>query len=119
MAFKFEELRVWQKALDVADHVHLLTKSFPKDEIFILTSQIKRAADSISLNIAEGSTGQTNPEFNRFLGISLRSAIEVVGCLHLAKRRKYINEQQFRKLYEEIEALIVSIQSLRKTLKSK
>lgn len=119
MAFKFEELRVWQKALDTADAVHMLSRSFPKDELFILTSQIKRAADSISLNIAEGSTGQTNPEFNRFLGISLRSDIEVVGCLHLAKRRNYIDEKQFREIYNDIEELIISIQSLRKTLKSK
>jgi len=69
MAFKFENLQVWQKALDLTEEIDLLTKkSFPKDELFILTSQIKRAADSVVFNIAEGCTGQTNPVFKSFLG---------------------------------------------------
>ena len=85
MPFKFEKLIVWQKALELSDEVNKLTKTFPKDELFILTSQIKRAADSVALNIAEGSTGQTNPEFSRFLSYSLRSNIEVVGCIFIAK----------------------------------
>ncbi len=58
MAFKFEKLIVWQKAVDLSDVVNQVTKQFPKEEVYILTSQIKRAADSVSLNIAEGSTGQ-------------------------------------------------------------
>ena len=65
MAFKFEQLRVFQKALDLSGSVHKLVKNFPKDEIFILVPQIKRAADSILLNIAEGSTGQSNNEFKK------------------------------------------------------
>ncbi len=92
MGFKFEKLIVWQKAVDLSDVVNQVCKEFPKDELYVLTSQIKRAADSVSLNIAEGSTGQTNPEFNRFLGIALRSAIEVVSCIYLAKRRTIIKD---------------------------
>lgn len=57
MAFKFEKLVVWQKAVELSDFVNQVTKSFPKDELYSLTSQIKRAADSVSLNIVEGSTG--------------------------------------------------------------
>ena len=68
MPFKFEQLTVWQLAVELSDKINELTKSLPKDELFILTSQIKRAADSVSLNIAEGSTGQSNDEFKRFLG---------------------------------------------------
>jgi len=56
MAFKFERLIVWQKALELSARIHDLTRTFPKDELYVLTSQIKRAADSIALNIAEGST---------------------------------------------------------------
>ena len=66
MSFKFEKLIVWQKAVDLSADVHDLCKKFPKDELFILTSQIKRAADSVSLNIAEGSTGQSNLELINF-----------------------------------------------------
>jgi four helix bundle protein len=66
MSFKFEKLKVWQKAVDLASDVDELTKTFPKDELFILSAQIKRAADSVSLNIAKGSTGQSNAEFKIF-----------------------------------------------------
>ena len=78
MAFKFEKLIVWQKSLDLSDEVNQLTKTFPKNELYILASQIKRAAGSVSLNIAEGSTGQSNPEFARFLGIALRSNMKLL-----------------------------------------
>ena len=57
MPFKFEKLDIWKLAIDLADGVHNLTRSFPKEEMFSLTSQMKRAADSILLNIGEGSTG--------------------------------------------------------------
>lgn len=117
MGFKFEELIVWQRALDLTDDIHQLTKSsFPKDELFILTSQIKRAADSVVLNIAEGCTGQTNAVFKNFLGYSLRSAIEVVSCLFIAKKRKLIGDIDFLRLYNEYQALCKMITSLRNTL---
>lgn len=113
---KFEDLRVWQKALEITVIIHNLTRSFPKEEMFILTSQIKRAADSIALNIAEGSTGNTDPEFKRFLQYATRSAIEVIACLHIGKSRNIISEEDFNKIYEEINTLIKSIQALKKSL---
>ena len=116
MAFKFEDLRVWQKALDLSEEVHKLTLSFPKEEMYVLSSQIKRAADSIALNIAEGSTGQSDKEFARFLGIALRSGIEVVSCLHIGKRRGLISDDQFQQLYDELTDLIKMIQALRTSL---
>ena len=117
MVFKFEGLKVWQRVLELSGDIHELTKSFPKDEIYILTSQIKRATDSISLNIAEGSTGQTDKEFNRFLGIALRSGIEVVGCLYIARRRKMISDTDFQRFYDELTEITKMIQALRNTLK--
>jgi len=117
MSFKFEKLIVWQKAVDLASDVHDLSKTFPKDELFILTAQIKRAADSVSLNIAEGSTGQTNSEFNRFLGYALRSDVEVVGCLFLAQKRNLIQAEDFAKLYQQCEEILAMLNGLRKTLK--
>lgn len=94
----------------------MLAQSFPKREMFSLAAQIKRAADSVVLNIAEGSTGQTKPEFKRFLNIALRSAIEVVACLMLAKERKYLTENQFRILYDEYEILCKMITKFRDSL---
>lgn len=117
MAFKFENLRVWQLALDLTADIDELTKAFPPDERFVLSTQIKRAADSICLNIGEGSTGQTDKEFAKFLGYSIRSGIEVVSCLYVGKRRNIISEEQFSKLYMQTEDLIIKIQALRKGLK--
>ena len=117
MALKFEELRVWQKAIDITVHVHNLTLTFPKEERYILTSQMKRAADSIALNIAEGSTGQSDAEQNRFLGYSIRSAIEVICCLHIGQRRNIINQTDFDYLYEELQTLLKSLHTFRKAIK--
>ena len=116
MAFRFEDLQVWQKAMDLDEQINQLTKTFPKEEIYILTSQIKRAADSVVLNIAEGSTGQSKAVFKMFLGYSLRSAIEVVSCLFIAKRRGYINDDNFSLLYNEYEVLVKKITALRNSI---
>lgn len=116
MAFKFEELKVWHLAADLSNEIDLLAKGFPVEERFSLASQMKRAADSVVLNIAEGSTGQTKPEFKRFLDIALRSAIEVVACLYLSNKRIYIDEQIYRKFYNEYEVLCKMITKLRDSM---
>lgn len=116
MAFKFESLKVWHLAADLSNQVDLLTKSFPVEERYSLSSQIKRAADSVALNIVEGCTGQTDPEFKIFLGIALRSAIEVVAALLLAKGRGYISEETKQKFYNEYEILCKMISGLRESL---
>ena len=113
MAFRFEELMIWKKAFQLSNEINLTVRHFPKDEMFSLSSQMKRAADSVVLNIAEGSTGQTKPEFKRFLNIALRSAIEVVACLFLAKARIYIDEILFKKYYDEYETLCKMITKFR------
>jgi four helix bundle protein len=85
--------------------------------MYLLTSQIQRASDSIALNIAEGSTGQTNPEFKRFLGFALKSAIEVVSCLYLEKKRKLVDQDKFDYFYQFLTELVKSIQALRNSIK--
>jgi four helix bundle protein len=117
MAFKFENLKVWQRAIDLSAEISELTVSFPKKELYVLTSQLQRAADSVALNIAEGSTGQSNAEFKRFLGIALRSAIEVVSCFYLAKRRNLVTQEQFDYFYNLLTELIKGIQALRNAIK--
>jgi len=117
MAFKFENLKVWQKSLDLAEDVDTLTKTFPINEKFVLNDQIRRAADSVSLNIAEGSTNQSNAEVKRFLTYSIRSNIEVVGCLFLGKRRKIIISTDFDKLYKQCEEIHAMLIALKNSLK--
>jgi four helix bundle protein len=119
MAFSFEKLNVWQKSLDFTCEIYDLTKKFPKEQMYGLISQINRAADSICLNIAEGSTGQSRVEFGRFLGYSIRSGIEVVGCLYIAKKKGFISIDEFQKHYNEAESIVVMNQALRKSLDSK
>ncbi len=116
MAFKFENLQVWQKALDLSDEINILTRNFPKDELYILTSQIKRAADSVVLNIAEGCTGQSNAVFKAFLNYSIRSGVEVVSCLFIGQKRGFISGSEFKKHYDNYEALIKMITALRNSI---
>lgn len=101
MSFKFEKLLIWQKAMDFGEDIDKMSNKFPKKEIYNLSSQIRRAADSVALNISEGSIGQSNPEFKKFIGYAIRSLAEVVTCLYKAKRRQYITPDEFNNLYSE------------------
>jgi four helix bundle protein len=116
MPFRFENLKVWHIAADLSNEIDLLVKKYPKIELFSLCSQMKRAADSVLLNIAEGSTGQSKAEFKRFLNIALRSAIEVVACLYLSIKRKYISNEEYKKYYNEYEVLCRMITKLRDSI---
>jgi four helix bundle protein len=100
MGFKFEKLIIWQLAMDYGEVINKLSDKFPKKELYNLSSQILRAVDSIALNISEGSIGQSDPEFRKFIGYSIRSLAEVVTCLYKAKRREYISEEEFRENYD-------------------
>jgi len=100
MKFKFEKLIIWQKSMELGESINKLAYRFPKEEIYNLTSQIRRAVDSIALNISEGSIGQSVPEYRKFMGYSIRSLAEVVTCLHKAKRRVYISDEEFNWHYE-------------------
>jgi four helix bundle protein len=111
MAFKFEKLKVWEIALNLSARLSSVCKGFPKDELFILTAQLKRASDSVCLNIAEGSTGQTNAEQRLFLKYAMRSGIEVVACLFLAKKRGIISDGDFREIYADYEKLVRMLRS--------
>ena len=95
MKFKFEGLIIWQKGMDLGENMNELADSFPQKEIYNLSSQVRRASDSVALNISEGSILQSGPEYRKFLGYSIRSIAEVVTCLHKAKRRKYIVDDDF------------------------
>ena len=100
MSFKFENLDVWKLSLEYSDSIYALAEILPESERFNLKSQIVRAATSISLNIAEGSTGQSDPEQSRFLGMALRSLIETIACQRLISRWKFVND---RNLMEKVD----------------
>ncbi|MCB9225105.1 MAG: four helix bundle protein [Crocinitomicaceae bacterium] len=101
MKFKFEKLNVWQRSMDLGEEIYTAIKVFPEYEKFNLSSQILRASDSVALNISEGTIGTTDPDFRRFIGYSIRSLAEVVTCLHKARRRDYLNNDVFEKLYDD------------------
>ncbi len=110
---------VWQRSLKYTLAVHQLTTGFPSSEQYVLGQQMKRAADSICLNIAEGSTGQTNKEFARFISIASRSAYEVVACLHIGKLRGLVSDKDFETLHNEAEEIIKMLHGLRKSVLQK
>lgn len=115
--FKFEKLIIWQRAMELGEEVNSIAREFPKDELYNLSSQIRRAVDSIALNIAEGSIGQSDPEQRKFIGYALRSLAEVVTCFHKAKRRKYITEDIYQKLYSDSFNLMNMIIAFQKNIK--
>jgi len=115
--FKFERLIIWQKAMDLGENINKIAAEFPKKEVYNLSSQICRAVDSIALNISEGSIEQSNPEFKKFMGYSIRSLAEVVTCLHKAKRRDYISVETFVEYYENAFNLMNMMIAFKKNIK--
>lgn len=116
--FKFEDLKVYNKALDFVDMVYKISETFLKTERYALSSQFTRAAVSISLNIAEGSA-DTDKQFNRYLQIALDSVNECVVCSTISKRQNYISEETNNQIREKLVELSKMITSLQKHLKSK
>ena len=117
MPFKFEKLDVWQLALDYSDLMYELADKLPERERFNLQSQIRRAGTSIALNIAEGSTGQSDPEQKRFLGLALRSLIETVACQRLVLRRGYVIDAAYlESLDSQAQLLAKKLQAFRNAL---
>jgi four helix bundle protein len=117
MSYKFENLEVWSLALEYTDHVYQIAGQLPDHERFNLAEQIKRAANSIALNIAEGSTGLSDAEQARFLQIAIRSLVETVSILHLIHRREYLEDvTRLRETYKFSEKLFAQLKAFRSTL---
>jgi len=117
MEYKFEKLEVWQLSLELSDHIYEIANTLPEIEKFNLKSQVIRAVTSISLNIAEGSTSQSDSEQGRFLGYSIRSLIEVIACMRLMERRKYLASEQLKISAETIgHKLFIKLLAFRNTM---
>lgn len=97
----FRDLLIWQKSMTLVTEIYQLTNSFPKEEIYSLTSQIRRSSISIPSNIAEGYGRDENNDYLRFLNISISSLFEMQTQLEISFNLKYINEIQFNKINEE------------------
>lgn len=117
--YKFQQLDVYQLALDYIDAVYDLSRKLPNAERTNLCSQIERAATSIALNIAEGSTGQSDLEQNRFLGMALRSYIETVACMDMIERRGYVSLETLTSTRELGHRVFIKLQAFRRALKKK
>ena len=114
----FHKLIIWQRSHQLALKIYSISKLFPKDELFGLTSQIRRAVSSIPTNIAEGCGRASNKDFAHFLQIAIGSAAEVEYELLLAHDLNYINENDYQTLTEETVAVRKMIIKYQSELKS-
>jgi four helix bundle protein len=114
--FNFEKLETWQEAIAFADLIYGVTKSFPADERFGLTNQMRRAAVSISSNLAEGSSRNSRADSARFVEIAAGSVFEVVSQTFIARRQNFLSEKDFNKIYTASEKLGKMLSGLRRSL---
>jgi len=108
----YRELIVWQKGMEVVAEVYRLTRAFPREELYGLTQQLRRAAVSIPSNIAEGQARDSTAEFRRFLSIAQGSRAEVETQILIAIRLGYTNETKARatmSLLEEIQKMLAKL----------
>jgi four helix bundle protein len=116
--FNFEKLDVWQKAIDFADLVYSKTKHFRSEQRFGLTNQLRRAAVSVSSNIAEGSSRASQTDFARFVEIAAGSLFETTSQEFVAQRQDFLSADEFRAIYADGEELSRMLSGLRKSLLS-
>ena len=114
--FNFEKLDVWQEAIQFADLVYELTGDFPGGQRFGLTNQMRRAAVSISSNLAEGSSRASRTDFGRFVEIATGSLFEVVSQTTIALRREMIARDSYNRIYAPAEKQSKMLSGLRRSL---
>lgn len=102
----YHELKIWQESRILVKSVYKLTANFPKEEIYGLTSQVRRAAVSIPSNIAEGTGRSSDKEFQRFLDYAIGSLFELETQIILANDLNFINTENFELIQKEIKSLI-------------
>lgn len=98
--------------MDLVKEVYRLSRKFPADERFALTSQVRRAATSVPLNLAEGSVRRSKPEFAHFIRFALGSLVEVMTCLEIAEQQRYISKSDLESLSEPIQTLYFKLLAL-------
>ncbi len=116
MAESYKNLKIWKDSVTLAADVYSLTKKFPKDEVFGVTSQLRRAVVSISSNIAEGSSRSSKKDYTRFIDIAIGSLHEVESLLAITFQLNYLSENEYVKITEQIKNLGILIGGFRKYL---
>ena len=111
--YSFEKLMVWQKSIELAKQIYSISSNFPKEEIYGLTSQIRRAVISISSNIAEGYVKSSSKEQIRFSEIAYGSLMEVLNQVIIAKEIGYISEANYLSIRQSIEEISRMLNALR------
>jgi four helix bundle protein len=114
--FRFEKLEVWQAARKINQVIYRLTRAFPRHEMFAMTSQIRRAAVSISSNIAESSGRNSDKDFGHFLEQSYGSLMEIASTFFLALEEGNASEKDLEPVFDELEILAKRIASLNRSL---
>ena len=114
----FRQLKVWEKSHQLALAIYKATKEFPKEELYGLTSQIRRASTSIPTNIAEGCGRNTDADFARFLQMAMGSASETEYQLLLSLDLGFLNKEQYGKLNPDVTEVKRMLASLLKTLRA-
>ncbi len=104
-----KDLDVWKKSIDLVDKVYSLTRSFPKDEVYCLTNQMRRSAISIPSNISEGAARNSHKEFIQFLYIALGSLSELETQMIIAKKQNYINDIDLQIEFDNIRKMIIGL----------
>ena len=114
--FRFEKLEVWQDARKINQTVYRLTRKFPREELFAMTSQIRRASSSITSNIAEGSGRNSDKDFAHFLEQAYGSLMEVASFFFLALDEGYVKENELDPFFDELERLAKRTAALNRSL---
>lgn len=112
----YKKLNVWISSISLVKNIYNLTRKFPKEEMFVLTQQLRRAAISIPSNIAEGAGRNSNAQFKNFLQISIGSCFEVETQLIISKELEYISEEELVTISKELDSIMKMNHNLQKTL---
>ena len=115
--YSFEKLEVWKNARDFTVKIYTLTKTFPDEEKFGLTSQLRRSSLSITCNIAEGTTRWSNKERIRFIEIAYSSLMEVLNCLLISYNLELISKEELISLRYDIDEISNKLNALAKSYK--
>jgi len=112
-----KRLLAWQKSMNLVVEIYELTKNFPREKIYGLTSQVRRASVSVPSNISEGAAGRSVSQFRNFLGVALGSLNEISTQLEIAYRVGYLDKRKFNEAERQVDACLALTYGLRKSLR--